>query len=262
MTVIQISQISVSIQIAVLAVLLGLTVRLVGESARNLTAVFLSFSFGLWLLTDLYWLIYDLMRPESRMPFAANEIGETAMFLVIAAMVNSAIRRPTRLPMGFLTGTCLFAVSNAVLWILWSGEIVEDIIVGVVSAWLYCSIVRSLRSEQALTGTKWIVLGVLCTALIVCQSLTFIVSEDIKNIPDLFAYILLIAGAVFFACLFIRSYKEKLAHVQMFLSFALVIWITMAKYMSGGNWYNLFLTLETPGLILWFLSVRKAVKAV
>ena len=262
MTVIQITLISVSIQIAVLAVLLGLTVRLVSESARNLTAVFLSFSFGLWLLADLYWLIYDLMRPESRMPFAANEIGEAAFFLVIAAMVNSGFRRPTRLPMGFLAGSCLFAVSNAALWILWSGEIVEDIVVGAVFAWLYCSIVRSLRSEQALTGPEWIALGALCTALIVCQSLTFIVSEDIKNIPDLFAYILLIAGAVFFACLFIRSYKEKLAHVQMFLSFALVIWITTAKYMSGGNWYNLFLTLETPGIILWFLSVRKAVKAV
>ena len=262
MTVIQITLISVSIQIAVLAVLLGLTVRLVSESARNLTAVFLSFSFGLWLLTDLYWLIYDLMRPESRMPFAANEIGETAMFLVFAAMVNSAIRRHTRLPMGFFAGSCLFAVSNAVLWILWSGEIVEDIIVGVVFAWLYCSIVRALRSEQALTGTEWIMLGVLCTALIVCQSLTFIVPEDVKNTPDLCAYVLLMLGAVFFACLFIRSYKEKLAHVQMVLSFALAMWIITAKYMSGGNWYNLFLTLETPGLILWFLSVRKAVKAV
>ena len=97
MTVIQISQISVSIQIAVLAVLLGLTVRLVGESARNLTAVFLSFSFGLWLLTDLYWLIYDLMRPEIRMPFAANEIGEAALFLFCKEFRNH-IERLNNLP--------------------------------------------------------------------------------------------------------------------------------------------------------------------
>ena len=46
-----------------------------GESAGNLTAVFLSFSYSLCLLTDLYWLIYDLMRPESRMPFAASVSG-------------------------------------------------------------------------------------------------------------------------------------------------------------------------------------------
>jgi hypothetical protein len=64
MTVMQISIISVSIEIATFAVLLMLSIKLIGESARNLTAVFLSFSYNLFLLTDLYWLIYDLMRPE------------------------------------------------------------------------------------------------------------------------------------------------------------------------------------------------------
>ena len=73
MTVIQITLISVSIQILVLALLLMLSVKLISESERNLTAVFMSFFFALWLLTDLYWLVYDLMRPDMRMPFAANE---------------------------------------------------------------------------------------------------------------------------------------------------------------------------------------------
>ena len=75
MTVMQISQISVTLQIVTLAVLLTLSVKLISESERNLTAVFMSFYFALWLLTDLYWLIYDLMRPESRMPFAASVSG-------------------------------------------------------------------------------------------------------------------------------------------------------------------------------------------
>ena len=260
MTVIQITLVSVSIQISVLAVLLVLSVKLIGESSKNLTAVFLSFCYSLWLLTDLYWLTYDLMRPESRMPFAANEIGEVAFFLVVAATINSAVRYHTRLPAGYLAGTCLFAFSNTVLWILWSGEIVDDIIMGAVFTWLFYSIVRSLRSAQAFTGREWIGLGILCTALIVCQLLTFIVSENIKNIPDLCAYILMITGTAFFTYQFIRANKAKLAYARLFLSFALVILITTAKYMSGGNWYNLFLTLETPGFILWYLSVRKVVK--
>ncbi|MBQ6966561.1 MAG: hypothetical protein IJP84_01500 [Lachnospiraceae bacterium] len=256
-----ISVISVSIQIAVLATLLGLLVKLIGESARNLTAVFLSFSFSLWLLTDLYWLIYDLMRPESRMPFAANEIEEVCLFLMIAATVNSANRRQMRLPMGYLIGTCLFAVSNAVLWILWSGEIVEDIIVGAVFVWLFYSIVCGLQWSKALESREWVVLGIVCAALIVCQGLTFILPENVRNIPDLCAYILMIAGAAFFTYLFIRAYGNSLAYPRLFLSCALVIWILTSKYMSGGNWYNLFLTLETPGIILWYMSVRKAVKA-
>lgn len=261
MTIIQITLISVSIQILVLALLLTLSVKLIGESGRSLTAVFLSFSLALWLLTDLYWLIYDLMRPESRMPFAANEIGEAALFLVTAATINSAVKRRTRLPMGYLVGTFLFSVSNVVLWILWSGEVVQDIVSGIVFAWLFCSIVRALRWSQALSSREWIVLAVLCTALIISQGLTFIVPENVKPVPDTCAYLLLIAGGVFFIYKLIRAYKGGLAYAQLFLSYALVVWLTMAKYMSGGNWYNLFLTLETIGIPLWYMSVRKVVKA-
>lgn len=261
MTVIQISIISVSIEIATFAVLLMLSIKLIGESARNLTAVFLSFSYSLFLLTDLYWLIYDLMRPESRMPFAANEIGEAALFLVTAATINSAVKRRTRLPMGYLVGTFLFSVSNVVLWILWSGEVVQDIVSGIVFAWLFYSIVRALRWSQALSSREWIVLAVLCTALIISQGLTFIVPENVKPVPDTCAYLLLIAGGVFFIYKLIRAYKDGLAYAQLFLSYALVVWLTIAKYMSGGNWYNLFQTLGTIGIPLWYMSVRKVVKS-
>ena len=261
MTIIQITLISVSIQILVLALLLTLSVKLISESERNLTAVFMSFYFALWLLTDLYWLVYDLMRPDMRMPFAANEIGEAAMFLTGAATINSAVKHRTRLPMGYLAGIHLFAISNVVLWILWSGEIVQDIIVGTVLIWFFYSIVRALRWSQALSSREWIVLAVLCTALIISQGLTFIVPENVKPVPDTCAYLLLIAGGIFFIYKLIRAYKGGLAYAQLFLSYALVIWLTMAKYMSGGNWYNLFLTLETIGITLWYMSVRKVVKA-
>ena len=75
--------IPVFIQIAVLAVLLVLSVRLIRGSSRSLPAVFLAFLFAMWLLTDLYWVIYDFMRPDRRMPFAVNEIGEASLFLLM-----------------------------------------------------------------------------------------------------------------------------------------------------------------------------------
>ena len=42
-----------------MSVLLVLSVRLIRESGRALIAVFLTFLFSLWLLSDLYWVIYD-----------------------------------------------------------------------------------------------------------------------------------------------------------------------------------------------------------
>ncbi len=195
------------------------------------------------------------------MPFAVNEIGETAMFLTGTAVVNSAVRRRARLPYGILFGIFLFVAANVELWILWSGEVLQDIVVGFVFMWLFFSLARSLISEQVLTKSEWIVLGILSFSVIVCQGLTFMVPEGIKNIPDLCAYILLLAGIVFFLYGFIRVCRADQPYAQMFLSYAIVIWIVIAKYMSEGYWYNLFLTLETIGCSLWYISVRKAVKA-
>ena len=84
--------ISVSLQVVMLSVLLALSLKLIKESGRQLPAVFLSFCYTLWLLSDIYWVIYDLIRPDQRMPFAANEIGEAATILMMAATVNSVSR--------------------------------------------------------------------------------------------------------------------------------------------------------------------------
>ena len=78
-------------QIAMLAVLLFLSVRLIRESGRLLIVVFLTFLFTMWLLTDLYWVIYDYMRPDSRMPFAVNEIGESTLFLLMPAISGAVV---------------------------------------------------------------------------------------------------------------------------------------------------------------------------
>ncbi len=149
-----------------------------------------------------------------------------------------------------------------VLWILWSGEIVQDIVSGVVIAWMLYCIVRSLRSEQILTKAQWILLAVLCTALIMSEFSTFIVSEDIKNVPDLCGYLILIAGTVFFVVMLITAYRKGRTDARLFLSFSILIWLTISLYMSADHWYNLFLTLETPSFVLCYLSVRKAVKGV
>ena len=45
---------AVGLQIAVFAVLLVFSIRLIWESGKSITAVFFSFMVALWLFTDLY----------------------------------------------------------------------------------------------------------------------------------------------------------------------------------------------------------------
>ena len=73
------------LQTAVLAALVFLSIRLLLKKTGSLTAVFVSFFFALWFLADIYWLVYDILRADARMPFAANEFAEAAMMLTLAA---------------------------------------------------------------------------------------------------------------------------------------------------------------------------------
>ena len=250
------------IQIQVLGILLALSVHLIRENGKKLTAVFLSFCFALWLFTDLYWIIYDYMRPESRMPFAANEIGEAAAFLMMAATINSVFMHNMRPPILKAVGTLIFAVCNIALWIAWSGEWIQDILFGAVFAWFLYSVVRALSVESILKRGEWIALSVLCSLLIVCQVLSFALKENLKLLTGLVGYFLLIIGVIFFTYKLIREYRNAdRSRAEISIAFALMAWIIMGKYMSDAGWYALFLALETTTLLLWYLTVRRVVRA-
>ena len=71
-----------------LLVFLG-TFRLLELEKRDARTVLFAFAVASVLLSNLYWLAYDILRPGTRMPFAANEIGEWALFLLLGAAVRT-----------------------------------------------------------------------------------------------------------------------------------------------------------------------------
>lgn len=119
-----------------LAILLFLSIRLLLKNTGSLTAVFLLFFFALWFFADIYWLVYDILRSDARMPFAVNEFAEAAMMLPLAAALNSAVPHGTRAAVRHMIFGALFSVCNVALWIAWSGEWVQDVITGLAFVWL------------------------------------------------------------------------------------------------------------------------------
>ncbi len=248
------------LQIVMLALLLALSIRMIDKGGRSLAAVHLSFCLALWLMGDLYWIVYDLMRPESRMPFAANEIGEAAVFLMMAAIINSVMVGVTHPPVVYTIGAVLFGIGNTALWIAWSGEWIQDILIGTVFTWLLYSIVRSFVSLRILSGWQWTLLCMLCIGLIAGQSFLFFVGNIAGTVIETGVYVILLTGIIFFVYRLIQSYKKKdEPGVLLTVAFALIAWVVLGKYMSEGIVYNVFLLLETIILPVCFLSVRKAV---
>ena len=261
--------------------MLALTVNLIRDDKDQPAAVFLAFCYALWLFCDLYWVIYDLTRPDVRMPFAANEFGEAATLLMAAATVSSAAGLSVRRIRFITVGALIFSCLNVALWIAWNGEWVQDIFFGAAFAWFLCTVADALYENNALAIRDWVVLGVICGAVLICQLLTFIVGAgadagsdgalgaglgsnsglNAGYVAELAAYIAMAAGAAFLIWRFVVARRRLTAPgVLLALAFAMVSWCTTSKYMSGGNWYTLFLLLEALGLPLWYVTVRKVVK--
>ena len=252
---------TIYLQTGVLAILLALTVNLIREDKNKPATVFLAFCYALWLFCDLYWVIYDLMQPDVRMPFAANEFGEAATLLMAATTINSvsglAVRRIRFVTVGALIFSCL----NVALWIVWNGEWVQDIFFGAAFTWYLCSVADSMSENDALSIRDWVVLGVICATVLICQLLTFATGTEAGRIAEFAAYIAMAAGAAFLIWKFVVALRHKVApEVLLALAFALVSWCTTFKYMSDGNWYTLFLLIEALGLPLWYVTLRKVVK--
>ncbi|MCR5792199.1 MAG: hypothetical protein K6G65_03435 [Lachnospiraceae bacterium] len=252
---------AVLFQIVILSIHLFISGKTLRRYRKTITPVFLSFTFVLWLFTDLYWLTFDLMRPETRMPFAANEIGEAAFFLTLAATIGTGVSYDVRIAKKQAVGAVLFAACNTALWIGWSGEMLQDVFIGLVYGLLLYTVVCSLRTEQLVTAIEWVLLALLCTALIATEAATFFVASNLKIMFDTAGYLLLVLGIVFWIVkLYLVWKNEPLANSHICTVCSLLTWAITAKYMSEGNWYLFFMSIETLCIPLLYLSVRKAVE--
>lgn len=248
------------IQILVLTVLLILCIRLLINNTESKPVVFLTFAFALSLFSDIYWLVYDFLRPDVRMPFAANEFGEVGLFLMFAATINTAVPHGSRCARKQAIGVILFMISNIALWILWSGEWLQDILIGATFTWLVYSAVCSLKVVRALKKAEWILLGIYCFVLIAGQACIFLVAEEFKQILDVGCYILLCIAQIYWLVKLVLAYKNKTSpETLLSLAASNVIWSSISLYMSEGIIYMAFMMIGTLSFIFLYLAVRKVV---
>ncbi len=209
----------------------------------------------------MYWLIYDLIRQNARMPFGANEIGEAAVFLTLAAALSATVPHGFSEAKAQAVGAVAFAACNMALWIAWSGEWLQDTLVGASFGYLLYTIACSLKAQRALRRGEWTLLGLACALLILMQATTFFADAGIKKALDAACSVLLAAGAAYWVLKLLQARKKGLRYrTRLCLAYGLTAWIIMAKYMSEGTIYLLFMFAETLSVPLLFLSAGKAVE--
>ncbi len=230
---------------------------------RSIAPVFFLFAMVSYLISTAYWAAYDLLLPDTRMPFAANEFGEIGLFLLLASMLNAVFRGRFAFARWETLCAAIFAAASVVLWIAWSGEWLEDVLVGVSFGDLLCVCARSLKQSKALSGIEWRLLGLLVLLLLLLQGGTFFLPSALAAAADYGAY-----GVLFFIQLYalgktIRAIRRKQDPALLTaLAVSCFAWAISTMYMSAGFFYVAaqICTLIAPVLMLIALQREEAIQ--
>lgn len=250
------------IQMVVMLFILVRLFVLMSRHERTATVIFFVFAIVSNLLSIIYWLGYDILYPDIRMPFAANEIGEWAVFLSLGASLSTRLKKITAPAIKETIATVLFVSANVALWIAWSGEWAQDIITGIVLLYFFTNLVKFLKQSEVLSNVMWIVLGCFCVLIIVANVAGFFVPVDLKGLHEVFAYILLLTVLIYIiARTIISLIGKKKPDTMIGLSYASFAWNIIVLYMSSGVIYQIVVLALILSFFMMFLSHEKEVRA-
>ena len=254
------SSIFITLSILVLIWPIWQSVQMLRHGSQPVTALFYTLSLVSMLLSDFYWIAYVVIRPNTRMPFAVNEIGEWAFFLLLTATIASVFRGRSKGALREMVMAALFAAASTALWIGWSGEWVQDIITGIVCGYFFCIIVQALRSFEILSSREWAGLGAMCLILIIMQALTFVLPQGAKQTVDFCCYVLMFAGIAACYAKTIHAWKRKAPPEGLFcLCCATLAWSESCMYMSAEPMYFAAEAAVTIMLPVMTIALRKVV---
>ena len=204
-----------------------------GGGKRTICLVFFILAMLCMLFNDVYWLVYDILRPDIRMPFAANEFAEWAFFMMLGAALS--YHNPIRFRYAVTETICaiLFTAANVALWIGWSGEWLQDILTGPVFAYFICSVVWKVKKEEAFSNKQFGLLGITAFMIISAEAVTFFVGEaPTVFIENVCFGVLLAVTVILLARTIISFYKGEAAGKCVACAFTFFAWNVFFMYLS------------------------------
>ena len=245
---------------AVLLFVLICTSRMLRSGRHFLVVAFFAFAAASCLFSTLYWIAYDFIRPGTWMPFAANEICESALFLLLASSLRAAFPKNTPIVKALLPAG-IFAAANTALWIAWSGEWIQDILTGLSLGWALCVLIACLAASSALKRSEWIIIGSAAMLLIAGQTATFFLPESALVVFDTACSVILFAVNAWLIAKTVLDLRSGVDTKRaLCLSFAVYLWAMVAMYMSGGYAYYAALALAIAAWPLMLWAVYKEVR--
>ncbi|MBQ9827067.1 MAG: hypothetical protein IJM62_00125 [Lachnospiraceae bacterium] len=232
------------------------SIRIMRHGNRKLVLALFVFGGVSLLLSLLYWITFDIMYPDIRMPLAANEFGEAAGYLFLASSLYELFRDDKRDCRKEMLCAALYAAASAGLWIAWSGEWLQDIIGGAAFGYLLVRCAQGLKLSGAL-GSRGRDLILMSFIIIAIHTGLFFVPEEAYYPVEYFVYVLMFIVLLGFLYLNIKAAaKKESMEKKMSLSFSGHTWCMSTMFMTDGVWYLAANLLVSVFILFMFNAVR------
>ncbi len=242
-------------------------IPIIVSSAKSVTAgsnkvlsVFFTFSMVSYFLSEVYYFTYNLLIPDTRMPFAANEIAEASMILFLCAVLEVTMGREKKVNVPVFIFSVMFIGSNIVLWILWSGEWIKNILFGLPYVYFFYLLISGILKSRAATVKEILIFMIASFVVFGLEAAALMPDERIGEILEVSCYpIMYILWILIFVRTVsaLRTKEISSAGKEIYLSFSLHIWTMLLMFLSAGIFYNIASLLYIVVLLLMYRSFKK-----
>ena len=246
--------------IAVLLVLIFYGLSYMAKRKENQPAVLFGFALICHCLSDIYYLLYCLIKDADRMPhFSATEIGCIGYLTLFGIFLKWIYPRKEKHPLiSIYMG--LYLIANGVLWYLWSGDAAVNLMLACGASYFAAQIGACLSEylkEQTFRKVVWL-----------CYSLSFLLFQCamylfrgsmVQTLLDPVCPAMVIMGDLRLLHICMKCSKEGDTKGFVIFSFSLYLWNILGMWMSTGYAYTLFDALLPVISVIQFYAVGKEV---
>ena len=252
---------STGVIIATAILILFGCIRLYRSKSHTMTLVYFTFTVVSLLLAQVYWLVYDFLRKDVKMPFAANEFAEAALVLLLASALRTVFTKRIRILSKTFAFSVLYAAANAVLWIAWNGDWIEALITGPAYAYFIVTVAFALEESDALKTWGYALIVSVASLTTVMQAAELVFPEA-AFVVDTATYVLMLSMIVVWSVWIVRAFQRHAdTRVLMSLSVGALCWVLYTMYSCIGWWYIAAELAQAAAFTSIFLAVRREVRA-
>ena len=249
---------ALSLQNFVLIPIIWSSARMMKAGRHGIFPAFFTFAMLSLLLCNLYGSVNSMLNPGVRLPFAADEIADCAMVFLLCAGLEALNRKKEKPLIRDLLFSLIFMGINIMLWIIWSGEWIQDIVFGIPYIYLMYLLLHGVRKTRAVNRKEALLAGTACCSIVFLQGLKLLVDSSVGKWLEGACHGLEYSVSVWFIWKSMQALKEEETEEKaLFLSLLGFLWTLLVSFMSADILYSMSLIMNTATLPVMLAAVKR-----